>query len=408
MGLIRQKSVQELFPQYTEKEKEELKKHYTPAQMAAIEAGEAAVNPEDLKRRGVIRSDMGALPYFDDFSKTRALLDRVQPYEGPLDPNPRLMDVDEFQKDVDRAFAEVKKTHVPPELKEGQDEDDPEYVAKLFPSRLDLWKMQDQLSGLMGSDGKHIPVHHNTSLLAPRIPVDILSARDPGEPGEQLSEEEKKEAEIEAKEEAKQAARDRALEREESKEPDPRDPDGLYNRLIKQTGMTLDEIFELRIKILVRHRVVNQTRLGKIASQYCLAVAGDGKGRLGIGQAKGQEGEDTYVNARISAILAMQPVPRYENRTIYGDVEGKQSAVVVKLMARPPGFGLRCQHLIFEMARAAGIQDLAARVPRSRNPMNTVKAAYKALMQQRIPDEIARARGKKLVDVRKVYYGGKV
>lgn len=60
------------------------------------------------------------------------------------------------------------------------------------------------------------------------------------------------------------------------------------------------------------------------------------------------------------------------------------------------------------MARAAGIQDLAARVPRSRNPMNTVKAAYKALMQQRIPDEIARARGKKLVDVRKVYYGGKV
>lgn len=60
------------------------------------------------------------------------------------------------------------------------------------------------------------------------------------------------------------------------------------------------------------------------------------------------------------------------------------------------------------MARAAGIQDLAARVPRSRNPMNTVKAAYKALMQQRIPDEVARARGKKLVDVRKVYYGGKV
>lgn len=59
------------------------------------------------------------------------------------------------------------------------------------------------------------------------------------------------------------------------------------------------------------------------------------------------------------------------------------------------------------MCRAAGIHDLAARVGRSRNPMNTVKAAYQALMSQRNPDDIARARGKKLVDVRKVYYSGR-
>jgi small subunit ribosomal protein S5 len=60
------------------------------------------------------------------------------------------------------------------------------------------------------------------------------------------------------------------------------------------------------------------------------------------------------------------------------------------------------------MCRAAGIQDLAARVSRSRNPMNTVKATYQALMSQKNPEEIARARGKKLVDVRKVYYAGNV
>lgn len=70
------------------------------------------------------------------------------------------------------------------------------------------------------------------------------------------------------------------------------------------------------------------------------------------------------------------------------------------------GFGLRCQHNIFEMARAAGIEDLAARVPRGRNKMNTIKAAYQALLTQKLPDEVARGRGKKFVDVRKVYYGG--
>lgn len=66
------------------------------------------------------------------------------------------------------------------------------------------------------------------------------------------------------------------------------------------------------------------------------------------------------------------------------------------------------QYLIYEMCRAAGIHDLAARVNRSRNKMNTVKAAYEALMSQRNPEEVARARGRKLVDVRKVYYAGKV
>jgi small subunit ribosomal protein S5 len=60
------------------------------------------------------------------------------------------------------------------------------------------------------------------------------------------------------------------------------------------------------------------------------------------------------------------------------------------------------------MCRAVGIHDMAARVERSRNPMNTVKAAYEALMSQKDPEEIARARGKKLVDVRKVYYAGRV
>lgn len=60
------------------------------------------------------------------------------------------------------------------------------------------------------------------------------------------------------------------------------------------------------------------------------------------------------------------------------------------------------------MCRAAGIHDIAARVPRSRNKMNVVKATYKALLGQRIPEEVARGLGKKLVDVRKVYYSGSV
>jgi small subunit ribosomal protein S5 len=323
MGLVpSKKSARELFPQYTSIEKEALKDLYTPAQIAAIEAGEAAINPEDLKKRGVIRTDLGAVPYVDDFSRTRPIFDRVQPYEGPMDPNPRIMDLQEAMDELDRAFEKVKQGHKPPEPVE--DPEDPEYQAQLFPSRLELMKIHDEASFLMGSDGKAVPSHKNTILTAPTLPKKFLE--DEGD----------EDGEGKARSAAKKA-KDEKTEAQEMAEADPRDPDGTYNRLMKQTGMTLDDIFDLKIKMLVRHRVVNQTRLGKIASQYCLAIAGDGKGRLGIGEAKGQESEDTYANARIAAIRAMRPIPRYEDRTIFGDVEGKMSAVVVKLMARPPG-----------------------------------------------------------------------
>ena len=72
------------------------------------------------------------------------------------------------------------------------------------------------------------------------------------------------------------------------------------------------------------------------------------------------------------------------------------------------GFGVRCSQHIFEMCKLAGIQDLAVRVTRSRNPMNVIKTFMMALQKQRLPETIARGRGKKFVDVRKVYYDGNI
>lgn len=367
------------FKEYTSEELEALEKRYTPGQIKAILAGEAAIDVEDLERRGVIRTDIGGLPYFDDLSKLRPVVDRDQLYEGPIDPNARRMTDKEFsdawQKEYDQA---VREAEMPPPKTEEEAEDRKERLTGS--DRIAWMKADDRVPHYMGTNGP-IPRAHTPSMLAPGLPRTFLNDEQP---------------------------KAQVKKEDDEDDADPRDPEGVYNRLIKQTGLTLDQILEYKVKILVQHRVVNQTRLGKIASVYCLAVAGNGNGRLGIGEAKGQETEETSSNAKIAAIRSMQPIPRYEERTIFGEVEGKVSAAEVKLMCRPPGFGLRCQHLIFEMARAAGIHDLAAKVPRSRNKMNTVKATYQALLKQRIPDEIARGRGKKLVDVRKVYYAGRV
>lgn len=117
-------------------------------------------------------------------------------------------------------------------------------------------------------------------------------------------------------------------------------------RLCQQTGLTRDEIRRIRVKNLVSHRVVNQTRMGKIQSLYFLTIAGNQDGMLGIGEGKAAEDEDGKRQAMMNAIRNMKPIARYEERTIYGDVEGKSGASVVQLSARPPGMMLQPPYLL--------------------------------------------------------------
>jgi small subunit ribosomal protein S5 len=308
MGLATPKvPAQELFKRYNDKEKAALPKIYTPEQIKVIEAGEEAIDPEDLDRRGIIRTDLGALPYLDDFSRLRPVIDKKPQYNRPIDPNARFMTPEELSAASDRALKKVQAEFpnpMPANMEKMDDPDDEEWLKFRQRERLIHAKAEEETEVMMGTNG---PLPWEPDLLAPSLPAQFIEDEAP------------------------------KAKKENADEEDVRDPDGIYNRLRKQTGYTLDDIFNLKVKILVKHRVVNQTRLGKIASLYCLAVAGNENGRLGIGEAKGQETEETQNNARISAIRNMQPIPRYEERTIFGEVEGKVSAVEVKLMARPPG-----------------------------------------------------------------------
>ena len=71
------------------------------------------------------------------------------------------------------------------------------------------------------------------------------------------------------------------------------------------------------------------------------------------------------------------------------------------------GFGIRCNHYIHEIAKCVGIQDLSAKVLRSCNGINVIKCTFEALNSQRLPSEIAKSRGKNLMDIYHIYYGTK-
>ncbi|KAK3951057.1 hypothetical protein QBC32DRAFT_406724 [Pseudoneurospora amorphoporcata] len=394
------------FAEYTEDEKAALAHNYPTEHMESIEAAEAAIDPKDLTIQGRLRIDPYRMPYIDDFSEIQPIIDKRARRSAPPSHKARFMDVDEFTQDLINWADEIRRGEPTHKMKKLKD-----FVPEEF---------QKKPEGQWPKDVRDEAFTNFWAYLKEQKDADAKAAANATGPtdGDILSyileRSSMTDNNLQANSSLAPALPDKVpgVEGRYRNAVDPAD-DGLddkgqFQELKKRTGMSVRQILNLKTKLLVRRRVVNQTRLGKIASASVMVIAGNGDGWLGLGMAKSVEPQIAQEKATLMAIQSMQPIPRYENRTIYGEVTAKVSGTIVRLNSRPPGFGLRVSHRIFEMCRAAGIRDLSAKFLRSRNPMNTVKATYQALLSQPNPEQLAIGRGKKLVDVRKVYYGGSV
>ena len=268
------------FPPYSEEDKKKLTTNfkYTPAQLAAVEAGEAAIDPKDLAEQATMRQDSFTFEYYDDFSTILPVVDK--PVRAPKENYHRKLRY-KTEDEIAEDFAKFL------------------YEAPEDLSRLDWMKFKDTRRLTVGKEAAE---RNPISSLAPEIPKGLDALKQPG------------------------------LGKSGEVEIDP-----AMKRLMRQTGYSLAEIRRFRVKNLVMHRVVNQTRMGKIQSLYYLTVAGNGRGLLGIGEGKSTEPEDAKRQAHYAAIRNAQPIPRYEDRTIFGDVKVKMGAVELELMTRPPG-----------------------------------------------------------------------
>ena len=473
----------QLYKSYTAKEKAELARRYTPEQVTAIEAGEAAVNPADLARSGPrVREDPLRPRDLDEhaFSRIQPIIDkRVSRLrgEGFDDEEDKLLHgikvptEDSLIKDFSKVLLDPRPNPA--------DRPHNEKMARLAREGLvhpdwanatnrdltgEVWEqaIRDP-DKVRGSDGLDRVVEDTETpgreIDMEEIEADLLANPPPPPFPASVTDSDQADGPEEAKAQPrKRLSTQERLDRVLASHPDPpsispaipkindpsirwadqettpqdsdKDKDGQtpsdkktrkatssatdtnsaipFHRLSQQTGLPPRTLEALRVVVLSAHRVVNQTRMGKIASMYVLAVAGNEAGLIGLGEGSADSSQSATRIATCNAIRAMRPVLRYERRTVFGEIRGKCSAAEVTLSARPPGYGLRCSHTIFEMARCAGIGDLSARLHRSRNRMNVAKAAWQAMREQQDPEEVARARGRKMVDVRKVYYAGLV
>jgi small subunit ribosomal protein S5 len=449
------------FKAYSEAEKKELAKRYNAKQMAAIEAGEAAIPAEDLAVQAKIRRDPHRFTYLDDFSRMDSTIDKKltklrgekHDYENATPDFARVPQDYEIleqiadareaaeaegywlpKDDYDINAAEARKVTqdrgdgpkeyaIPPDDQEWhQDlepaiqkamESDPQYAAAIADRDAQLKDMQREPTEQVRNPGLLDQIRERATAAVMARPSPKQSAFTSDTLDMRLDA--LLEDGVDVAPEIPKIDDPSVRWAPEAKEDEPPTP-GLedealaaYQRVAKTMGMTVADLRKFRTKTLVSHRVVNQTRLGKIQSMYELCVAGNEKGLVGIGEGKAAEPDEARRVARLNAIRNMVPIARYEQRTIFGETTGKSGGVEIMLSARHPGFGCRTNEKVFEILRCAGIIDCQAKLMRkSRNHMNMCKAVWAALRAQRDPEEVARARGRKMVDVRKVYYSGLV
>ncbi|KAI8976574.1 hypothetical protein BD414DRAFT_158126 [Trametes punicea] len=131
--------------------------------------------------------------------------------------------------------------------------------------------------------------------------------------------------------------------------------------------------------------VKQQTGKGKIERISVLIVVGNGKGLLGLGEGKGSDLPGAIGKAFPQAVRYMDYVERFENRTIWTEMEDKFGSTRIILRPRPVGFGLATNPIIHEVFKVAGIKDASAKVWGSRNPYHVMKAVVRMLLPGHMP-----------------------
>lgn len=149
---------------------------------------------------------------------------------------------------------------------------------------------------------------------------------------------------------------------------------------------------DLTEKVLFINRCSKVVKGGRKFSFSALILVGDGKGRVGYGFAKANELTDAI---RKGGEAARKNMTRYEisGNTIPHEIQMDWDGSKVLLRPAPDGAGVIAGSKVRAVLELAGIKDIMAKSLGSSNPINIVKATFKALASLRSLENIKKDRG---------------
>lgn len=161
-----------------------------------------------------------------------------------------------------------------------------------------------------------------------------------------------------------------------------------------------DEIQEegLVEKLVQVNRVAKVVKGGRIFGFTALTVVGDGNGRVGFGRGKAREVPVAIQKAMESARRNMVDV-QLNGSTIWYPVTARHGASKVYMQPASEGTGVIAGGTMRALLEAAGIHNVLAKCYGSTNPVNVIRATFKALSTIQSPDMVAGKRGKSVEEI---------
>ena len=154
----------------------------------------------------------------------------------------------------------------------------------------------------------------------------------------------------------------------------------------------------IKSKLVAVNRITKVVKGGRNMRFSALVVVGDGNGSVGIDMAKAAEVPEAIRKAEGLARRTMIKIPRSEF-SIPHEVEGVFGKSKVLMRPAPEGTGVIAGGSVRAVVELAGIKNITTKSYGSRNPVNSVKAAFAGLKSMRSPEHVAALRGKTVEEI---------